>query len=98
MEGVLPNGRTAALCGAIAGRREDGGVVPGVRYLAQDRLQDLRSLQGLRTRRPDRSQPPAEPARESAAVPDRDPDPADQASVPELGCAEDPREDQAAPQ
>ena len=42
MAGVLQDERAAALRGSIAGRREDGGAVPGVRYLAQNRLPDLR--------------------------------------------------------
>ena len=41
MAGVLQDGRTATVCGPVARRREHGGAVPGVRYLAQDRLQDL---------------------------------------------------------
>ena len=48
--------------------------VPGVRYLAQDRLQDLPALQGLRPGWPDRSQPTTLPARQPAAVPDREAD------------------------
>src|SRR5947207_9579513 len=46
--GVLQDGRTAALCGSVARGGEDGGAVPGVRYLPQDRLQDLLALPGLR--------------------------------------------------
>ena len=76
----------------LARRREDGGAVPRVRYLAQDRLQDLPALQGLRPRWPDRSQPPALPARQPAAVPDREADRPAQARAAELGRAEDPRE------
>ena len=33
--GSVQDGRTAAVRGSAAGRREDGGAVPGVRYLAQ---------------------------------------------------------------
>ena len=72
--------------------------MPGVRYLAQDRLQDLPALQGLRARRADRSQPPALPACQPAAVPDREADRAAQAGAPKLGRAEDPREAAAAAQ
>jgi hypothetical protein len=41
--------------GPPAGRRGDDGCVPGVRHLAQDRLQDFRSLQGARPRGAERS-------------------------------------------
>ena len=42
------DGRTASIRRPIAGWREDGGALPRVRCLAQDRLQDLPALQGLR--------------------------------------------------
>jgi len=48
LEGVIQDGRAHALCGALAGGRKDGGAVPGVRYLAQDRLQALQPVQGRR--------------------------------------------------
>src|SRR5450432_4833328 len=41
LEGVIQDGREDAVCGPVDGGREDGGVVPRVRYLAQDRLQAL---------------------------------------------------------
>jgi site-specific DNA recombinase len=41
LEGVLQDGRADAICRSVEGWREDGGVVPRVRYLAQDRLQAL---------------------------------------------------------
>ena len=49
-------------------------VVPGVRHLAQDRLQDLRPLQGARARGADRPLAPAGALRQPAAGPDREPD------------------------
>src|SRR6267154_2210357 len=42
--GVLQDGRASAVCGSIAGGREDGGAVPGVRYLPQNRLQALQPV------------------------------------------------------
>jgi hypothetical protein len=41
LEGVFGHGRKAAVCGSPASRRTDGGTLPGVRDLAQDRVQDL---------------------------------------------------------
>src|SRR5688500_10796057 len=69
--GVLQDGRAAAVCGSVTRRREDGGAVPGVRYLAQDRLQDLRPLPGLRSGRAHRSVAAAVPAGQPPALPDR---------------------------
>jgi CheY-like chemotaxis protein len=47
MEGVFGDGRKAAVCGSPASRRTDGGTLQRVCDLPQDRLQDLRSLQGM---------------------------------------------------
>src|SRR3954470_7583512 len=85
MAGVLQDGRAAAIRGSVAGRREDGGAVPGVRYLAQDRLQDFRSLQGLRCGRTDRSASQTLSARQPLTVSDRDVDRAAEEGAPELG-------------
>ena len=71
-------------------------AVRGVRDLPQDRLQDLRSLQGLRPRRADRSQPAAVSARQSAADGVEKPIVPPEEGVSELGRAEDPREAAAA--
>src|ERR1700676_5370249 len=54
LEGVFGNGRKAAVCGSPASRRGDGGTLQGVRDLVQDRLQDLRPLQGMRSSGADR--------------------------------------------
>ena len=62
----------------------------GVRDLAEDRLQDLRPLQGLRRRGADGSQPAAVSPRQSAADGGREDDRPAQAGVSELGRAEDP--------
>ncbi len=51
----VSDSRSTAVCGAIAGRREDGGAVPRVRYLAQDRLQAIQPVQKLGDLEPDRS-------------------------------------------
>src|ERR1700694_5271828 len=67
--------------------------MPRVRYLAQDRLQDLLPVQGLRPGRADRSQSPALPTRLPASVSDRELDLATQGRASELGGTEDPRED-----
>jgi hypothetical protein len=91
--GVLQDGRAAAVRGSAAGGRENGGLVPRVRYLAQDRLQDLHPVQGLRPGGTHRPQSPPLSAGKPAALPDREADPAGQARAPKLGRAEDPRED-----
>jgi integrase len=91
--GVFQDGRTTEVRGSVARRREDGGAVPRIRYLSQDRLQDLLPLQGLRPGGADGSQPPALPARLPAAVSDRELDPSAQARAPQLGSSEDPGED-----
>src|SRR6202042_194753 len=96
LEGVIQDGRADALCGPVDGGREDGGVVPRVRYLAQDRLQTLQPVQRLWGRGLDRSEPPAVSARQSPAFSDREPDPAAQREALELGSTKDPGQDQAA--
>ena len=50
MEGEFGHGRAPALCRPAAGRRGDERGPPGIRHLAQNRLQNLRSLQGARAR------------------------------------------------
>src|SRR5215204_4506419 len=64
--------------------------MPGVRHLAQDRLQARQSLQRQRAGRSDRPLAPALPARQSASFPNREADCACQAGQAELGGAEDP--------
>src|SRR6185437_11937943 len=61
--GVFQDGRTTEVRGPAARGREDGGAVPRVRYLSQDRLQDLLPLQGLWPGRAHGSQPQALQAR-----------------------------------
>src|SRR5207302_399874 len=81
-----------SVCGPSARRGEDGGAVPGVRDLPQDRLQDLQSLQGLWAGWPDGSLPTALPACPPAALSDREGQHPAQAGAPRLGGSEDPRE------
>src|SRR5436309_14752443 len=53
VESEFGNGRAPLLCRPAAGRRGHDGHVPGVRDIPQDRLQDIRPLQGARARSPD---------------------------------------------
>src|ERR1051325_6112921 len=72
--------------------REDGAPVRRVRDLAQDGLQDLRALQGLRRCGVYRSQPaPLSPGQSTAAAAGSG-DCTVQAVISRLGGAEDPRE------
>ena len=83
-------------CGPPARGRKDGAAVRRVRHLPQDRLQNLRPLQRLRTHRIHGSQPPALSPGESAAGADRGDDRPAEARVPRMGRAEDPRKIAAA--
>src|SRR6267378_4000672 len=65
VEGVFGNGRKAAVCGSPASRRGNGGSLQGVWDLAQDRLQNLRSLPGVWGARVDGPKPTALPLCES---------------------------------
>lgn len=49
MEGEFGYGRTYAFCSPFGGRRTDVGYVPGIRHIAQNRLQDIRPLQRMRS-------------------------------------------------
>jgi transposase InsO family protein len=90
------DGGTPALCRPPAGRREHDGGVPGVRHIAQDRLQDFRPLQGARACRPDRSLAAAGAIRQPAARAGRDPDRSPQGREAALGRAQDSRTSGAA--
>ena len=93
MEGVSRHGRAAPICRPPARGREDGAAVRRVRDLAQDRLQDLRPVQGLRRRGVHRSQPAARIARRIGCRPPIEAiDRPTEARVSRLGRAEDPRE------
>src|SRR5918998_204236 len=67
LEGVSRHGRATPVCRPPARGREDGAAVRRVRDFAQDRLQDLRPLQGLRGAGIQRSELPSAPAGESVA-------------------------------
>src|SRR5579862_3677459 len=54
VEREFGDGRAPVLCWPPAGRRGDDGSLSGIRHLAQDRLQNLRSLQGAWARSADR--------------------------------------------
>ena len=91
VEGVFGDGRAPAVGRSAAGRRSDERGLSRVRYFAQDRLQDLRALQGTRSRGPDRPLAPAGSLRQPAAAADREPDRRGQARQAPLGCPQDPR-------
>ncbi len=72
--------------------RIDDRALRGVRDLPEDRLQDLRPLQGLRRPRADGPQPAAVPARQPAPAGDRNADRPAEEGLSGLGRAQDPRE------
>ena len=77
--------------GPAAGRRGDDGCLPGVRHLPQDRLQDLRPLQGAGLEAlTDRSRRPVRYANQLPQQIER-PDRRAQAGEAALGRAQDPR-------
>ena len=92
LEGVSRHGRAAPVCRPPARGREDDRAVRGVRDLAEDRIQNLRPLQGLRRRRAQRSQSPTAAPGESAARAGRGADRSLEAGVSRLGRAQDSRE------
>jgi hypothetical protein len=55
----------------VARRRADGGTLQGVRDLAQDRLQDLRPLEGMSRSRADRGMLASFPFRSHSVQPTR---------------------------
>src|ERR1700730_7113352 len=92
VEGVFGNGRAPAVRRSAAGRRSDERGLSRVRHFAQDWLQDLRALQGTRSRGPDRSLAPAGSLRQPAAAADREPYRWGEARQPPLGCPQEPRD------
>ncbi len=88
-KGVSHHGRAGEVHRPAARRGDDVGAVPGVRHLAQDRLQDPRALPRLRGGGADRPLAPTLPARQPAALPDRDADRQAEAGEASLGRAED---------
>src|SRR5687768_2714105 len=90
LEGVSGGGRASPFRGPSAGRRIDDGPVHRVRDLTEDRLQDPRSLQGLRPSRPNGPQPPALPPRQTAPAGARKADRRAETGLPAVGRAQDP--------
>src|SRR5690348_8277622 len=72
LAGVFPDGSAATFCRPAHRGRKDGGALSRVRYLPQDRLQDLPAVQGLGDRGSHRPQPTSLSASEQAADADRD--------------------------
>src|SRR6266403_1385222 len=91
LEGVFGDGRKAAVCGSPASRRGNGGSLQGVWDLAQDRLQNLRSLPGVWGARVDGPQPTALPLCASASLPGGKLHPEREARARDLGCPQDSR-------
>ncbi len=85
LEGVFGHGGASSVRCAPFGRRSDERGLPGVRRLAQDRLQDFRALQGPRPRGAFGPVAAADPLRRPAAGADRKPDRALQAGEASLG-------------
>ena len=75
----------------LVGRRGDERGVPRRRHFAQDRLQDLRSIQGAGAGSPDGPFAAAGALRQPTADPDRDDDRHLQAGEAALGGPQDPR-------
>jgi hypothetical protein len=73
------------------GRRVDGGAVPGVRHLAQDRAQDLHAVQGVRARSLARPVAPAAAQCQAAADAGGGADRRAEAGEAALGGAQAPR-------
>src|SRR5260370_1374514 len=91
VEGVFGDGRAPAVRRSAAGRRSDERGLSRVRHFAQDRLQDLRALQGTRSGGVDRRLAPAGSLRQPAAAEDREPDRHGQAHKAPWGRPQDPR-------
>ena len=92
LEGVSRGGRASPVRRPPAGRREDDGALRRVRDLAEDGLQDLRPLQGLRRPRAHRPQPTTLSARQPAPAGPGNADCPAEEGLPRLGRAQDPRE------
>ena len=91
LEGVFGDGREDALCGPSASRRADGGLVPRVWDLPQDRLQDLRSLSGMRHSGSHGPKPAPLSLCQPASLPGRELHPERKARTQHLGCTKDSR-------
>src|SRR5580698_6152769 len=91
LEGVFGDGRTNAVCGSPASRRADGGTLQGVRYLPQDRLQDLRSLSGMWPAGAHGLKPASLSLRQPTSFPGGELRLECEARAPQLGCSKNPR-------
>src|SRR6266480_2901955 len=89
VESEFGDGRTPSVCRPPAGRRRYDGRMPGFRRVAEDRLQDFRSLQGARPGGPERSLQAAGTLCQSAAAADREPDCPAQGRETPLGSPQD---------
>ena len=72
-------------------RRADGGTLQRVRHLAQDRLQDLRSLSGVRHSGAHRSKSASLSLCQPTSVPGGELRPEHEARAPQLGCSQNSR-------
>src|SRR5215472_4792616 len=68
VESEFGDGGAPALCRPPVGRGGDDGRVPRVRHIPEDRLQNLRSVQGARAGRPQRPLTPTSALRQPAAA------------------------------
>ena len=91
LEGVFGYGCAFAVCRPASGGRGDDGCLSRVRRLAQDRLQDLRSVQGAWARGADRSLAPAGAIRQPVGAADRATHRRLQAREASLGRSQGPR-------
>ena len=91
MEGVFGDGRKTAVCGSPASRRGDGRTLQRVRHLPQDRLQDLRSLPGMRSAGADRQEPASLSLCQSTSFSGRKLHSEREARAPQLGCSQNSR-------
>src|SRR3954462_5331485 len=91
VEGVFGDGRAPAVCGEAARRRINDGRVPGIRDLAEDRVQDLQPVQGEPIRGAERPLAATGPLRQPAGAPAREPYRPLQARDAALGRAQDSR-------
>src|SRR5215831_4594436 len=91
LEGVFGDGRKNAVCCSPASRRADGGTLQGVWHLPQDRLQDLRSLSGVRHSGADRQKSASLSLRQPASVPGGKLYLECETRAPQLGCSQNPR-------
>src|SRR6516164_1558895 len=91
VEGVFGDGRKASIRWSATRWGVDGGAVQGVRNLSLDRVQDLRSLPGMRRARADRPEPTSVLVYPSTPLSSGELHPLRQARASQLGRAQDQR-------